>query len=169
MYFLPKDDIMHRGLKFQFSMHNATYHPFGILRHHWFSMFTFLFTFLFTWILNFGFFSKFQVMFGLPQLTDPLLYPGMNPSLPITLLLKELSIRVVLDPDKRCNGELMMQLMLPMMKLVTLHSVISRFMFSTGLFLHIISNNFEVDFSLTTSPWLTLLVLEKDCVNQKSC
>ena len=29
--------------------HNATFHPFGILRHHWLSMFTFLFTFLFTW------------------------------------------------------------------------------------------------------------------------
>ena len=29
--------------------HNATFHPFGILRHRWFSMFTSLFTFLFTW------------------------------------------------------------------------------------------------------------------------
>ena len=29
--------------------HNATFHPFGIFRHHWLSMFTFLFTFLFTW------------------------------------------------------------------------------------------------------------------------
>ena len=29
--------------------HNATFHPKGIFRCHWLSMFTFLFTFLFTW------------------------------------------------------------------------------------------------------------------------
>ena len=29
--------------------HNATFHPKGIFRHHWISMFTYLFTFLFTW------------------------------------------------------------------------------------------------------------------------
>ena len=49
--------------------HYITFHPFGILRHHWsLLMFTFLFTFLFTWKvvgdskvrLKFGFEIEFE-------------------------------------------------------------------------------------------------------------